>query len=93
LQYLKRAESIFNDITISRNQSEGSGGGSAGRDMAEMYELEMDLAKNQYESPDTAQSSNSQQSSADDTFDKLKDLATGAVTATSAIRLTATIRL
>ena len=76
LQYLKRAESIFNDITISRNQSEGGGGASAGRDMAEMYELEMDLAKNQYETPDTAQSSSAQQSSAaDDAFEKLKDLA------------------
>ncbi len=76
LQYLKRAESIFNDITISRNQSEGGGGGNAGRDMAEMYELEMDLAKNQYETPDTAQSNNQQQSAAaDDAFEKLRDLA------------------
>ncbi len=76
LQYLKRAESIFNDITINRNQSSGGGGGSASRDMAEMYELEMDLAKNQYESPDAvAEGSPQQQQSSEDAFDKLKDLA------------------
>lgn len=77
LQYLKRAESVFNDIRVSRNQSGGGGGGgNAGRDMAEMYELEMDLAKNQYETPDAVQqSSNATQSQEDDAFDKLKDLA------------------
>jgi hypothetical protein len=77
LQYLKRAESVFNDIRVSRNQSGGGGGGgNAGRDMAEMYELEMDLAKNQYETPDAAQqSSNATQNEQDDAFDRLKDLA------------------
>ncbi len=77
LQYLKRAESVFNDIRVSRNQSGGGGGGgNAGRDMAEMYELEMDLAKNQYETPDAAQqSNNATQNEQDDAFDRLKDLA------------------
>jgi len=75
LQYLKRAESIFNDITVSQNQSEGNGSGNAGRDMAEMYELEMDLAKNQYETPDTARKSGDNDQSVDDAFDKLRDLA------------------
>ncbi len=75
LQYLKRAESIFNDITINRNQSSGGGGGSASRDMAEMYELEMDLAKNQYESPDAVAEGSPQQQASEDAFDKLKDLA------------------
>lgn len=76
LQYLKRAESVFNDIRISRNESSGGGGGDAGRDMAEMYELEMDLAKNQYETPDAAQQRNGQNpNNEDDAFDKLKDLA------------------
>ena len=75
LQYLKRAESVFNDITINRNQDGGGGGGGAGRDMAEMYELEMDLAKNQYETPDSVPENSNQQSANDDAFDKLKELA------------------
>lgn len=76
LQYLKRAESIFNDITINRNNSSGGGGG-ASQDMAEMYELEMDLAKNQYESPDSVpeQSAEAAGDAADDAFEKLKELA------------------
>ncbi len=75
LQYLKRAESIFNDITVSQSQGNGSGGGNAGRDMAEMYELEMDLAKNQYETPDSVSPGGAPEQSVDDAFDKLKDLA------------------
>ena len=74
LQYLKRAESIFNDITINQNNSNGGGGGGASQDMAEMYELEMDLAKNQYETPDSVPESSAQQESSDDAFEKLKDL-------------------
>jgi len=76
LQYLKRAESVFNDITISQNNSNGGGGGGgASQDMAEMYELEMDLAKNQYETPDSVPESSSQQETSDDAFEKLKELA------------------
>lgn len=74
LQYLKRAESIFNDITINQNNS-GGGGGGASQDMAEMYELEMDLAKNQYETPDSVPEDNQQQAGSDDAFEKLKELA------------------
>jgi len=75
LQFLKRAESIFNDISVTQNQGGGGGGSSPGRDMAEIYELEMDLAKNQYERPDRGPQADQQQQSADDAFDKLKELA------------------
>ena len=75
LQYLKRAESIFNDITINQNNSSGGGGGGASQDMAEMYELEMDLAKNQYETPDSVPEDSQQQAGSDDAFEKLKELA------------------
>ncbi len=75
LQYLKRAESIFNDITVNQNNNNGGGGGGASQDMQEMYELEMDLAKNQYETPDSVPEDNPQQAGADDAFDKLKELA------------------
>jgi molybdenum-dependent DNA-binding transcriptional regulator ModE len=50
LQFLLRAESIFTSIQVSMQQGGGGGGGGgAGRDLAEMFELEMDLEKNQYE--------------------------------------------
>jgi len=75
LQYLKRAESIFNDITINQNSESGGGGGGASQDMAEMYELEMDLAKNQYETPDSVPEDSAQQADSDDAFEKLKELA------------------
>ncbi|OGT76213.1 MAG: hypothetical protein A3I78_11405 [Gammaproteobacteria bacterium RIFCSPLOWO2_02_FULL_56_15] len=60
LQHLLRAESIFNDVNVSFQRNRGGGrGGRAGGDLAEMFELEMDLEKNQYEtgsraSPDAA---------------------------------------
>ena len=47
LQFLLRAENLFTDIQVSRGR--GGGGGGASRDLAEMFELEMDLEKNQYE--------------------------------------------
>ena len=51
LQHLLRAESIFRDIQVAMQSggAAGGGGGQAGRDVAEMTELELDLEKNQYE--------------------------------------------
>ncbi len=53
LQLLLRAESVFRDIQVAMRQQGGGGGGGGGsqasRDVSEMTELEMDLAKNQYE--------------------------------------------
>ena len=49
LQHLLRAESVFNDIQVAFQQGGGGGGGAAGRDLSELFELEMDLEKNQYE--------------------------------------------
>lgn len=50
LQHLLAAEAVFTDINVSMSaNNRGGGGGQAGRDLAEMFELEMDLEKNQYE--------------------------------------------
>ncbi len=50
LQHLLRAESVFTDIQVAfQQQGGGGGGGAAGRDLSELFELEMDLEKNQYE--------------------------------------------
>lgn len=76
LQHLLRAEAIFNDIQISfqRGQRGGGGGFSAGRDLAEMFELEMDLEKNQYETGSNASRESSPQQ-VDDAMQKLEELA------------------
>src|SRR6185503_14205817 len=63
LQHLLRAEATFTDIQVAFQQGGGGGGGAAGRDLSELFELEMDLEKNQYEteSPVTFDESSSEQ--------------------------------
>ena len=53
LQHLLAAEAVFTDINVSMQANNG-GGGQAGRDLSEMFELEMDLEKNQYETGNNA---------------------------------------
>ena len=53
LQHLLAAEAVFTDINVS-TQANNGGGGQAGRDLSEMFELEMDLEKNQYETGSNA---------------------------------------
>lgn len=75
LQYLLQAESVFNDIQISQQQGGGGGGGGrAGQDLAEMFELEMDMEQNQYETGERA-TPQSEQQQMDDIMDQLEDLA------------------
>jgi hypothetical protein len=78
LQSLLHAESLFRDIQVSVNRSGGGGGGAGSqeRDLARLFDLELDTAKNQYES---AQSSSSSQQETDKKLDqeleRLKELA------------------
>ena len=75
LQHLLAAEAVFTDISVSlQANNRGGGGGQAGRDLTEMFELEMDLEKNQYESGSTASPNPPQQQLAD-AADELGDLA------------------
>jgi hypothetical protein len=78
LQYLLRAESVYNEIQVQQQQQgqggQGGGGQQDSRDMAQIYELEMDLNKNQYESRSNASPAEQNQNQ-DDLEDKLKDLA------------------
>jgi hypothetical protein len=75
LQYILRAEAVFNDIQVQQQgQGGGQGGQQGGRDMAQMYELEMDLTKNQYESRNNA-SPQQQAQTQDELEQKLKELA------------------
>jgi hypothetical protein len=71
LQHLLAAEAIFNDMNVSMSNSRG---GQAGRDLSEMFELEMDLEKNQYETGDNA-SPNPPEQAIQDAADELEELA------------------
>ncbi|HEX5046333.1 MAG TPA: DUF4175 family protein, partial [Gammaproteobacteria bacterium] len=75
LQHLLRAESVFTDIQVAQQQGGGGGGGNAGRDLSELYELEMDLEKNQYETENSPNSLDSPQESVDEAIAKLQELA------------------
>ena len=72
LQALLRAEATFRKIEVAFGQSGGgSGNGSAGRDLASLFDLELDTEKNQYE---TAQSVSPQEQHAKDVEDALAKL-------------------
>src|SRR4051794_39583161 len=76
---LLRAEALFRDIQVAFGQSGGGGGGASGaqRDLARMFDLELDTTKNQYEtgqssSPD---SSKDAQKAMDEAYQRLQALA------------------
>ncbi|MDB4223286.1 hypothetical protein N9850_05905, partial [Granulosicoccus sp.] len=75
LQLLQRAEALFADIRMTQQEGQGGGGQQAGQDMAEMFDLEMDLERNQYEQPDRGGSSAGGGQELDDIFNQLEELA------------------
>lgn len=77
LQHLLQAEATFRQIQVAfGNQAGGAGGGGAGRDLASLFDLELDTQKNQYETQQTAGSSASQRQQAiDEALRKLDALA------------------
>ena len=77
LQHLLRAEAQFTDIQVSFQRNGGGGGGMAGRDLSELFELEMDLEKNQYEteSPVAFDQAEQQAESIDEAIRRLQELA------------------
>ncbi len=78
LQHLLRAESMFTDIQVSfQRNGGGGGGGGAGRDLSELFELEMDLEKNQYEteSPVAFDQPQQQAENIDEAIRRLQELA------------------
>jgi hypothetical protein len=75
LQQLLRAESAFREVQVSMQQSNAGGDGSqTARNFTEMFELEMDLEKSQYESESQLASRNTQKD-LDEMVRKLKELA------------------
>jgi len=75
LQHLLAAEAVFTDISISmQRNNRGGRGGQAGRDLTEMFEMEMDLEKNQYETGSNA-TPNPRQQQMDEAAEDLSELA------------------
>ena len=70
-RHLRRAETIFRRIEISFGR--GGAGGQGGRDLADMFELEMDLEKNQYETG--GGSAQQLEWEIDEALEKLRELA------------------
>lgn len=78
LQSLLRAEALFRDIQVAFGQKGGGGGGGgAQRDLARMFDLELDTSKNQYETGQSASaaSEKDQQKAIDEAFERLQMLA------------------
>jgi hypothetical protein len=79
LQHLLRAEATFRQIQVafgSRGQGGGGGSGGSGRDLENMFDLELDLEKNQYEAgQQRAASADQRQREIDEALQRLEQLA------------------
>src|SRR3984885_891321 len=77
LQYLLRAEATFRKIQVAfgRQGGGGGGGGGAGRDLASLFDLELDTEKNQYETAQTGSAADQRAKAVDDALAKLDALA------------------
>jgi hypothetical protein len=74
LQQLLSAESIFRDIQVARGQQGGGGGNNEAQDLADLFELQLDKMKNQYETVQREQQANQSQQQ-DELARRLQDLA------------------
>ena len=77
LQALLRAEATFRKIEVAFGQQGGAGGsgGNAGRDLASLFDLELDTEKNQYETAQTASPAQQHEKDVEDALEKLDTLA------------------
>ncbi|MEN8376768.1 MAG: DUF4175 family protein, partial [Gemmatimonadota bacterium] len=75
LKHLQRAEDAFEEIQIAQGQQgQGGGGQSTAEDLADLFELELDKLKNQYETVQRGQEEQAQQQ-VDEALEKLRQLA------------------
>jgi hypothetical protein len=76
LQALLHAEATLRHIQVAFGQQGGGGsGGNAGRDLASLFDLELDTAKNQYETAQSATAAERHEKDIEDTLAKLDALA------------------
>ncbi len=76
LKHLQRADAVFKDIDISMaSQGGGSGRSSGTEDLANLFQLEMDKLRHQYDTVQHAQQQQSPEAVIDETLEKLRELA------------------
>src|SRR3984893_18782654 len=77
LQHLLRAEATFRQIEVAFGAGGGGGGGGGGpgRDLASLFDLELDTEKNQYETQQSASSADQRAQEINDALQKLDELA------------------
>ena len=76
LQHLLRAEATFRQIQVAFGARGGGGAvNSAGRDLASLFDLELDTQKNQYESAQTPFNTSQRGAEIEDALRKLDELA------------------
>jgi len=77
LQALLRAEATFRKIEVAFGQRGGGGAGAqnAGRDLASLFDLELDTEKNQYETAEKASPAEQREKDVEDALKKLDALA------------------
>ena len=78
LQYLSRAEALFNQVQVSQGQQGGGGGGGGGQnaqDLADLFDLELDQSQNQYETLEAAEGQQAESEEIDEALRKLQELA------------------
>lgn len=74
LQQLLRAEAAFRDVQIAMQRESAQGGQQSARNFTEMFELEMDVDKNHYETQSPLSQRN-ERDELDEAIRKLKELA------------------
>ena len=79
LQHLQRAEAVFREIMVSMGGEGGGGGGEQqnAEDLADLFELERDKMRNQYEAVERGRQEQQQQADnqVDEALERLKQLA------------------
>jgi hypothetical protein len=79
LLHLQRAESLFREVQVSFDQQGGGGGGGAtpnAQDLADLFELEREKLRNQYETVQRGERQQAEnQSEVDAALEKLRELA------------------
>ncbi len=78
LQHLLRAEALYDEVQVAQRQGGGGGGGGGGgpsaEDLADLFELELDKLKNQYESVQRGERQQADER-IDETLERLRELA------------------
>ncbi len=77
LQYLMRAEALFNQVQVTMGGGGGGGGGGAqnAEDLADLFDLELDQNTNQYETLERGEGAAGGSQEMNEALEKLKELA------------------